>query len=275
MAGDPGRDPGDAAGRRSSPRCDKRIGELFDLIAGTSTRGDPRTRPDHARSGEPRPAALPGLLPRSAVHDKGTDPSPLLTGTGSSRSAGLLASKFTVKGLDATLQTYFGESRLKDAICEVVITSYDLESRDAWFIARHKARQDPRFRLPDAARRPRHLGRPYLLPPGAALAAAAGGDGRRRRLRQQPGYVRLRGGNQASRPNRHPRRLTWHGPGQDPDPLPAGAQLGPDRLGPSTDRRVHGRRPDTVEHQLSFLLPDQNGQPRYSASRPTCRPAWE
>jgi patatin-like phospholipase/acyl hydrolase len=47
--------------------------------------------------------------------------------------------------LDATLRTYFGETKLKDAVSEVVITAYDLESRDSWFIARHKARENPDY----------------------------------------------------------------------------------------------------------------------------------
>jgi hypothetical protein len=52
----------------------------------------------------------------------------------------LFGSKYTVSGLDKTLGAYFGEARLKDAITDVLITSYDLESRDSWFLARHKAR---------------------------------------------------------------------------------------------------------------------------------------
>ena len=55
---------------------------------------------------------------------------------------GLFGSKYAVRGLDETLRSYFGDSRLKDAVVEVLITSYDLVKRDSWFLARHKARED-------------------------------------------------------------------------------------------------------------------------------------
>jgi patatin-like phospholipase/acyl hydrolase len=67
---------------------------------------------------------------------------------------GLFGSKYGLRGLDSTLHSYFGDSRLKDAITEVLITSYDLESRDSWFLARHKARTDADsdFAMRDVAR---------------------------------------------------------------------------------------------------------------------------
>src|SRR5262249_24942396 len=61
---------------------------------------------------------------------------------------GLFGSKFAVTGLDDTLHDYFGDSRLKEAVAEVLITSYDMESRDSWFLARYKALQDPRDDFP-------------------------------------------------------------------------------------------------------------------------------
>ncbi len=60
----------------------------------------------------------------------------------------LFGSKYTVRGLDDTLHAYFGESRWKDAVTELLITSYELKQRDAWFLARHKALQDAKDGFP-------------------------------------------------------------------------------------------------------------------------------
>ena len=68
---------------------------------------------------------------------------------------GLFGSKYHVRGLEETLRAYFGNARLKDALAEVLITSYDLEARDSWFLARHKAREDSAvndFPMVDVAR---------------------------------------------------------------------------------------------------------------------------
>jgi patatin-like phospholipase/acyl hydrolase len=135
-------------------RCGKQIAELFDLVAGTSTGGILAlglTVPDPANPGQPRHRAEElvalyaekgnTIFNRSFLHT-------LLT------VFGLLGNKYPVRGLEQTLREYFGETRLRDAVSEVVITSYDLESRDAWFLARHKAREsaDGDFPMREVAR---------------------------------------------------------------------------------------------------------------------------
>ena len=214
---------------------------MFDLIAGTSTGGILAlglTTPDPATPGEPlyRAEDLVDLYAEKGhVIFRTSLWYRLLT------LFSLFGSKYTVSGLDTTLRAYFGEARLKDAITEVLITSYDLESRDSWFLARHKARDDRRQRFPHPGRRTCDLGGADLFPAQTAHPRAADRDGRRRRVRQQPGDVRLRRGDQALRRAGHPGRLDRNRVGEETDPLPAGVHLGAHRMGATADQHLHGR----------------------------------
>lgn len=244
-------------------RCNKRIADLFDLIAGTSTGGILAlglTTPDPAepKRGRFRADDLVQLYTdkgnvifrRSLLHW-------LVT------LGGLLGSKFTVKGLDATLRTYFGESRLKDAVCELLITSYDLESRDAWFIARYKAQQEPGFDFPMT-----HVAR---------ATSAAPTYFRPERLSQKPPAAMVDGGVFANNPAMcaYVEAIKLHG---QQDILVVSLGTGQSKSSiPYWQARSWGligwaRRlidvfmdgvADTVEHQLTFLLPDSDDQPRY------------
>ena len=125
-------------------RTGKRIAEMFDLIAGTSTGGIlalALTAPAPADPNKPRYAAEELV---SLYADKGKLIFSRSFGYKLITLFGLFGSKYAVRGLDKTLHTYFADSRLKEAVAEVLITSYDLESRDSWFIARHKAREQRR-----------------------------------------------------------------------------------------------------------------------------------
>jgi predicted acylesterase/phospholipase RssA len=123
-------------------RTGRRAAEMFDLIAGTSTGGILAlglTTPDPNDATKPRYTAE-DLLAMYVVKGHVIFGRPfwrrLIT------VFGLIGSKYSVRGLEETLNTYFGDSRLKDAVAEVLITSYDLEQRNSWFLARHKARED-------------------------------------------------------------------------------------------------------------------------------------
>jgi patatin-like phospholipase/acyl hydrolase len=244
-------------------RSDKRVGELFDLIAGTSTGGILAlglTTPDPASPDRPRYRAA-DLVQLYA--DKGQVIFRRSLWHWLVTLGGLLASKFTVNGLDAVLRTYFGESRLKDAVSEVLITSYDLEHRDSWFIARHKAREDPGFDFPM-----RHVAR---------ATSAAPTYFRPERLSVHPATAMVDGGVFANNPAMcaYVEAIKLHGP---KDVLVVSLGTG------QVKTPIHYRQArtwgligwarqlinvfmdgvaDTVEHQLTWLLPDQAGEPRY------------
>jgi patatin-like phospholipase/acyl hydrolase len=119
--------------------------KLFDLVAGTSTggilalglvkpsAGDP-TMPEY-RAEELRALYVKEgkrIFERSLWHRAIALDS-------------LLDEKYEAKGIESVLKQYFGEARLKDAVTETLVTSYELETREPWFFARHKAQHDPAF----------------------------------------------------------------------------------------------------------------------------------
>ena len=244
-------------------RTGKRIAEMFDLIAGTSTGGILAlglTTPDPADARKPRYSAeeLVGLYAekgsvifgRSFWHR-------LLT------VFGLFGSKYAVRGLDSTLRTFFGDSRLNEAVTEVLITSYDLESRDSWFLARHKARTDAKndFAMRDVARAtsaaPTYF-RPERLPQTPAAAMIDGGV-----FANNPamcGYVeaiKLYGAQDIM--------VVSLGTGQVKTPIHFRQARAWGLVGwvrPLIAIFMDGVAA-TVEHQLGWLLPERNGQPRY------------
>lgn len=107
-------------------RTGRRVAELFDLVAGTSTGGIlacALTRPGA------RPAAElvalyrtegPKIFHRSAAHRV--------------RSAeGLLEEKYPDGALEDALDRYLGAGRLSDATTRVLVTAYDLQAREPHF----------------------------------------------------------------------------------------------------------------------------------------------
>ena len=60
----------------------------------------------------------------------------------------LLDEKYDAAGVESVLKQYFGDVKLSKAVTEVLVTSYELETRQPWFFARHKAREDSNFDFP-------------------------------------------------------------------------------------------------------------------------------
>jgi patatin-like phospholipase/acyl hydrolase len=123
-------------------RTQKPISQLFDYIAGTSTGGILSlglVMPN--AEGRPRYSAkdLVGLY-----QEKGANIFSVDAWKSISSGGGILDEKYSQVGIENTLQQYFGKTTLKDALTEVMVTSYDLETRRPYFFKSNKAKQDPR-----------------------------------------------------------------------------------------------------------------------------------
>jgi len=120
--------------------------ELFDLIAGTSAGGIITlgvTAP--GENGKPLHSAQeladffitdgPTIFSRSLLRTiKTVD--------------GLLEEKYSVSGLEAALQRNLGEALLAEALGDVLITSYDIQSHEPFFFKSSQARKEPERNYP-------------------------------------------------------------------------------------------------------------------------------
>jgi patatin-like phospholipase/acyl hydrolase len=121
-------------------RTQRPICELFDLLAGTSTGGI-------IALGLAKPGA-DGKPDKSA-----TDIVDLYEQEGSAIFPGslrerlhlgfLTGAKYTGTGVDSTLQKYFGDVRLKEALKPVLVPSYDIEKQTTIFFKSEKAKASP------------------------------------------------------------------------------------------------------------------------------------
>ncbi len=122
------------------------IAECFDLIAGTSTGGILAlglTKP--GEGGRPRYSAqdLADLYRKEGARIFNESLWRQIT-----NPMGLRAAKYPPEGIEGVLAQYFGETWLKEALTEVLVTAYDLEKRDAFFYRRRRAREDARYDVP-------------------------------------------------------------------------------------------------------------------------------
>jgi predicted acylesterase/phospholipase RssA len=237
---------------------------MFDLIAGTSTGGILTlglTAPDPTNPHQPRYRAEE-LVALYEQKGQAIFSHPLWYRLVT--VFGLLGSKYAVRGLDATLEAYFGDARLKDAVTDVLITSYDLESRDSWFLASYKAQANP-------------ANNDFPIRHVARATSAAPTYFRPERLSLQPATAMVDGGVFANNPAvcAYVEAIKRHGPtdilvvsigtGQVKTPIHYLQARTWGLLGWA--RQVINvfmdGVSDTVEHQASWLLPDRDGKPRY------------
>jgi len=134
-------------------RCGKPIAAMFDLIAGTSTGGILAlglTIPDD--DGGPKWSA------RKLVELYEKEGSTIFPRTFRQKVKGLVWSvfeeKYSAKGINKTLRRYFGDTLFKDALTELLITSYDIERRTPHFFKRWREAENTvdEFTMVDVAR---------------------------------------------------------------------------------------------------------------------------
>ncbi|MDD3732063.1 MAG: patatin-like phospholipase family protein [candidate division Zixibacteria bacterium] len=124
-------------------RTNKRISSLFDLIAGTSAGGIlalALTMPGD--KGQPRYSAeeiipiyedkMKRIFSRTVWHKI--------------QAVGNLAEvKYPTEGIESVLQEFFGDLRLKDAVADILVTSFEIEQQRPFIFKSHKARKDPQY----------------------------------------------------------------------------------------------------------------------------------
>lgn len=135
-------------------RAGHHAAELFDLIAGTSSGGMLAlvlAKPDPS-SGRPAYDARDGIRLYEQMGSRIFDRSAWRK----ARSLNaVLEEKYPSDGIEAVLEEFFGQSRLKDAATDVLVTSYDIERAEPFFFKSRKAQEDPEgydFAMKDAAR---------------------------------------------------------------------------------------------------------------------------
>jgi uncharacterized protein len=127
-------------------RTGRRIAELVDLVAGTSTGGILAcglTRP--GPDGRPLYSAeeLAGIY---------VEEGPRIFRRGLLKRIfsveGLVDERYEDDGLNAALERYLGDTRLSGVLADLFVTAYDIEGRFAFFFRSARARNDPTYDFP-------------------------------------------------------------------------------------------------------------------------------
>lgn len=243
------------------------ISECFDLIAGTSTGGILAlglTRP--GQDGRPayraQDLAELYLVEGRRIFNEGPWRRFL-------NPMGLRAAKYPSEGIEDVLRRYFEETRLKEALTEVLVTAYDLEQRDAFFYRRRRAQEDARYDVPmRVAARATSAAPTYFEPalvtwPGERDVLVDGGV-----FANNPAmcaYAEAR--HSLGRDGRDPDDILLVSLGTGlysrPYPYEAARRWGVAGWAKPVLDVIFDGVADTVDYQLRQLLPAADGQPRY------------
>jgi patatin-like phospholipase/acyl hydrolase len=127
-------------------RTGRRIADMVDLVAGTSTGGILACALTRAGDdGEPRYSAeeLAGIYVEEGPRIFHRS---LLKRIFSVE--GWLDERYEDDGLERALERYLGDARLSGALCDVLVTAYEIHDRFAFFFRSHRARTDPEYDFP-------------------------------------------------------------------------------------------------------------------------------
>ena len=123
------------------------IAQLFDLVAGTSTGGIIALALAKPGAGGTTPDLSASDLV-ALYEDEGKRIFSSSIWHRVAAAGNLLDERYESGGLESVLRERLGEARLRDALTEVLVTAYELETREPWFFARHKARSRPTHDFP-------------------------------------------------------------------------------------------------------------------------------
>ena len=121
------------------------ICHLFDLISGTSTGGILAVGLSTPKgSGRGRISKSPKFTAADLLklyEDRGRDIFKRSFWDGVTSLGGLTDEMYPSSGIEGVLNEYLGNHQLKNALSEILVTSYEIEQRQPYFFKRHRARE--------------------------------------------------------------------------------------------------------------------------------------
>ncbi len=239
-------------------RTQRRIADLFHLIAGTSTGGI---------------LAVGLTVPDAAGRPKFTaqDMVDLYANNGDKifrkqwwrqKLSWFYGAAYSPKALEDLLQHYAGDAMLSDGVTGVLVTTWELRTRTAWFFRRAQARVDATTNHPMRVIARATSAPPTYFPPlhmdahdgGPAYALVDGGV-----FANNPGMAAWVDAHEGARPDQKVFMVSL-GTGSADDPITYQTALGWGKIlaaQPIIGVVLDGAS-DTVEHELARLLRDDN-----------------